>query len=579
MTFNHADFYPVLDKIAAPIIGIDRQGKIILINLTASAIVGKTREQLIGSSVTSSFPFSDLKKSFSLSELPSSLDLTVRGQSYQGRWSTLEHHGVLDGILIFLHDITEDRETVQELNHLQEMSRELNAIFDYSFDGIYVTDGTGMTLRINHAYKRLTGLTEEDVIGKTMADLVKSGVFNESVTLKVLEKKEAVTIVQQVKKNNRTIVVTGNPVFNDQGHIVRVVTNVRDVTELHRLQERLKKMERLHSKYKNELQQLRSLADDRKQYVIISKKMKEIYRLATKLSQVDSTVLIQGESGVGKEVVSEIMHSHGYRNGKPFIKISCAAIPENLLESELFGYASGAFTGADRHGRTGLFERAHGGTIFLDEIGELPMSLQVKLLRVLQQREVVRIGSHKPVKVDTRIVAATNQNLEKMVREKRFRKDLFFRLNVVPLLVPPLRERKEAISHFIYFFLNKCNYKNGTSKQIAPEAVDVLIDYDWPGNVRELENMVERLVILAQGEVITAADLPGKVRTSPVIACPGQLDGKTLKEALEEVEKQFLLQAVIEHKTTRKIADALGINQSTVVRKAKRLNISLTAKA
>jgi len=243
------------------------------------------------------------------------------------------------------------------------------------------------------------------------------------------------------------------------------------------------------------------------------------------------------------------------------------------LDSELFGYAPGAFTGASREGRAGIFELAHGGTIFLDEIGEMPMSLQVKLLRVLQEREIVRIGGSKPVKVDIRIMAATNRDLEEMVKHNEFRKDLFFRLNVVPVIIPPLRERKEAISHFIYFFLKKHNRKYGFSKQITTEAMDAMIDYDWPGNVRELENMVEQLIVMAQGEIITAEDLPSRLRNIPSAPQTSSLETKPFKIALEEFEYRLLKAAIEKHGSSRKVATALGINQSTVVRKANRMGI------
>jgi PAS domain S-box-containing protein len=498
---------------------------------------------------------------------------------YLANWATMELQGKPLGELAFLRDMSFYESLTSELDRVTDLSKELNAIIDSSFDGIYVTDGQSRTLRVNQAYERISGIKSAEVVGRTMSSLVTEGFYNESATLKVLEEGRPVTIVQHIMKTGKTIVVTGNPVYDDNGTIFRVVTNVRDVTELNQLQEKIKKMEQLQSRYELELQQLRGGTEDQRRFVIKSKKMKEIYGLALKLSKVDSTILIQGDSGVGKEVFSEIVHSHGARQKKPFVKISCAAIPENLLESELFGYAPGAFTGANREGRAGIFEIANGGTIFLDEIGELPMSLQVKLLRVLQEREIVRVGGSRSIKVDTRIMAATNRDLEEMVRHKQFRKDLFFRLNVVPVLIPPLRERKEAISHFIYFFLDKHNRKYGFSRQITPEAVDTLVEYDWPGNVRELENMIERLVVMAQGEIIAADDLPGRVKGEQVVGNTQSLEEKPLKQALAELEGQLLRSALVKHGSSRKAAAALGVNQSTVVRKASRLGICLGEQA
>ncbi len=565
---------PVMDSIEKPIIAIDTQGKVMLCNETACEVINRRKDEVIGLPVTALLEAFQPKTLLKDNTLELVQKFKIDGKTFITNWAPIKIQQGLVGAFAILRDMTEYEYMSSELERIKIISQELNAIFDSSYDGIYVTDGKSRTLRINKAYERITGIKSHEVVGKTMKELVKSGLYDESATLQVLHKKQPVTIVQHISKTSKTIVVTGNPIFDDKGDIFRVVTNVRDVTELNQLQKKIKKMEQLQSRYETELQKYREKIDDQKKYVIKSKKMNAVYELALKLAEVDSTILIEGESGVGKEVFSEIVHNHGVRRNKPFIKISCAAIPENLLESELFGYVPGAFTGANREGKAGIFELVHGGTIFLDEIGELPMSLQVKLLRVLQEREIVRIGSSKPIKVDTRIMAATNRNLEKMVTNSQFRKDLFFRLNVVPVIIPPLRERKEAISHFIYFFLKKYNSKYGFSKQIAPEVIDTLIEYDWPGNVRELENMVERLVVLAQGEIIDTDKLPTRFK-KPRLPSPPSFEGKPLKEAMEEFEKQILVNAVNTYGTSRKVATALGVNQSTVVRKMSRYRLSI----
>lgn len=563
----------IVDCIDKPILAIDTECAVRLCNNVACKVVGRSREEVIGLPVTSLFDPSRPKTLLTGNRFELLQQFRTGNTTYRTNWAPIKVQQEMIGAFAILRDVTDYETMSSELERVRVISRELNAIIDSSFDGIYLTDGDGRTLRINQAYERITGIKSHEVVGKTMQELVEEDVYNESVSLRVLKQRQAVTIVQYIKKTNKTIVVTGNPIFDDEGNIIRVVTNVRDVTELNQLQKKIKRMEQLQSRYEIELQQFRESVEDRKKFVIKSRKMLAVYELALKLAGVDSTILIQGESGVGKEVFSEIVHNHGQRRGKPFIKISCAAIPENLLESELFGYAPGAFTGASREGRAGIFELANGGTIFLDEIGEMPMGLQVKLLRVLQEREIVRIGSSTPIQVDTRIMAATNRDLEEMVQRNQFRKDLFFRLNVVPVMIPPLRERKEAISHFVYFFLEKYNSKYGFSKQITPEVIDALIDYEWPGNVRELENMVERLVVLAQGEVITADKLPRRLQMAQVAATPSSFVGKPLKQAMEDFERQILVAAIEEHGSSRKVAAALGVNQSTIVRKAARLGI------
>ncbi len=565
---------PVMDSIEKPILAVDTQGTIRLCNTTAGKLIRLHKDDVLGLSVTSVFETFHPQTLFRGTHFDLSQEFRIYDRRYSTNWAPIRIEKELVGAFAILQETTEYDCMSSELERVKVMSRELNAIIDSSFDGIYLTDGESRTIRVNKAYERITGIKSHEVVGKTMKELIKSGFYNESATLRVLREKQPVTIVQNISKTNKTIVVTGNPIFDDKGDIFRVVNNVRDVTELNQLQKKLKKMELLQSRYETELQQIRKKVDEQKKYVIKSKKMNVVYETALKLANVDSTILIQGESGVGKEVFSEIVHSHGARRKKPFIKISCAAIPENLLDSELFGYEPGSFTGANRKGRAGIFELGHGGTIFLDEIGELPIALQVKLLRVLQQKEITRIGSSKPIKVDNRIMAATNRDLEKMVSKKQFRKDLFFRLNVVPVVIPPLRERKEAISSFIYFFLEKYNRKYGFSKQIATEIIDAFVEYDWPGNVRELENMIERLVVLAQGEILSIDNLPGKLKSSTFsIASP--FEGKSLKEAIGDFERKILTAAIEKYQTSRKIAAALGVNQSTIIRKASRHGISM----
>ncbi len=566
---------PIIDCIDKPILVIDNNSNILLCNKAACQVIHRSKPDIIALPVTTLLTPSRPKKHLNDGNFELTQKFTFDDKTYVTNWAPIIIHKKIIASFAILRDITKYEFMSSELERVRLMSKELNAIIESSFDGIYVTDGESKTLRINKAYERITGIKSNEVVGHTMQNLVAKGLYNDSATLRVLEEKRPITIVQNIMKTDKTIVVTGNPIFDDDGNIFRVVTNVRDVTELNQLQEKIKKMEQLQSRYEMELQQLRKAAGDHKKFVIKSQKMLEIYDLALKLAKVDSTILIQGDSGVGKEVFSEIVHNHGARRKKPFIKISCAAIPENLLESELFGYAPGAFTDASRDGRAGIFEMADGGTIFLDEIGEMPMGLQVKLLRVLQQREIVRIGGAKPIQVDTRIMAATNRDLEEMIKQQQFRKDLFFRLNVVPVLIPPLRERKEAISHFIYFFIEKYNRKYGFSKQITSEVIDAMIEYDWPGNVRELENMIERLVVMAQGEVITARNLPEKMKAAPLLPSVSLLDGKPLKVAMAEFEHRILSTAIQKHGTSRKVAAALGINQSTVVRKANRLGIQI----
>lgn len=464
----------------------------------------------------------------------------------------------------------------RDLQEVKRLNKELNAIIESSYDGFYITDGKGITIRVNSAYERITGIKAEEVIGRKVEELVDKGMYSQSVTSLVLEKKEPVTIMHDIKTGKR-VLITGNPVFNEKGEIVRVVTNVRDMTELNNLRKQLEETKELTEKYELELKELRNVGFAFDEIIAYSSEMKNILEIAARVAKVDSTVMITGESGVGKDVIAGAIHKASARGEGPFIKVNCAAIPETLLESELFGYEKGAFTGANTTGRQGMFELAEKGTIFLNEIGELPFHLQPKLLRVIQDKEVIRVGGSEAVKLDVRIIAATNKDLELMVKEGTFREDLYYRLNVVPIYIPPLRERKEDIPHLILHFMNKYNLKYGQNKKISSKAVDYLTDWPWPGNVRELENVIERLIVMVTDDIIQIEDLPASIRTKHKELKDMNYyieDILPLKEAVEKVEKALIFKALRKFKTTRKAAEVLQVDQSTVVRKAQKYGIN-----
>lgn len=448
-------------------------------------------------------------------------------------------------------------------NPAESLNAELEAIINSSYDGIFVTDGDGVVLRINKAYERITGVKAAEVMGKRMADLVNEGYYDQSVTVLVLQDSRVKTIDQTVK-SNKHILVTGNPIFDESGNIFRVVTNVRDVTDLNNLQQQLSKKVEETLKYKAELSHLRSLHFKEKDIIYRSREMALVVEMAVKVAEVSSTVLITGESGTGKELVAKLIHRHGKGDTKPFIKINCGAIPDNLLESELFGYEGGAFTGARKEGKPGLFELASGGTLFLDEIGEMPLALQVKLLRAIQEKTVTRVGGVQSNTVNVRIVAATHRDLPTMVDQGTFREDLFYRLMVVPIHIPPLRERKEDIPLLTMHFLDKFNREFGFSKTISPQVIDKFTEYSWPGNVRQLENVIERMIVTTQGNEIQVAALPKPVLQSSLMP----KNCTKLKEAVAAVEKYLLAEALREHGNLYKAAEVLGIDRTTVFRKA-----------
>ncbi|MFZ5946162.1 MAG: sigma-54 interaction domain-containing protein [Bacillota bacterium] len=445
------------------------------------------------------------------------------------------------------------------------------AIFESSYDGIFVTNCQGTTIGANKAYERITGIKASDVLGKNIKDLEKKGMFTPIVTPTILQTQKSLTIIQKFKTGKQAI-ITGNPVFNDKGELIYIVTNVRDITELSKIKDELKKAIELTERYENELSLLRIHNQEHQDIISESPKMKQVVTSALQVAQFDTTVLILGKSGVGKEVIAKLIHTSSSRGSRSFIKINCGAIAPNLLESELFGYEAGAFTGALSKGKPGLFEVAHEGTLFLDEIGELPQDLQVKLLRVLQEQEIYRVGGIAPKKIDVRILAATNQDLEELVVKGKFREDLYYRLNVVPIEIPSLRERKEDIIPLLRFFCEKYNNQHNMQKYFSPQVIEILENYSWPGNIRELKNVVERLIIMSPDNEIILKHLPNNIRNFEKETANISINKiLPLNQVINEVEEKLVLMAKETYKSTRKIASVLGVSQSTVVRRLRQI--------
>ncbi|MDP9741314.1 UNVERIFIED_ORG: PAS domain S-box-containing protein [Bacillus sp. B2I3] len=470
----------------------------------------------------------------------------------------------------FLDDLLIDAHETDKLN------RALDAIIENSYDGIYITDQDGITLYTNSAIERITGIPKEYYIGKSVDQLIKRGILNASVTHKVVKLRRTVSVVQDNFAGKETL-ITGSPVFNAEGEIEQVVTNIRDLSDLNELMHELTKANELNHQYKQEIEKLRKITS-KDGVVFVSDKMKMIYEIAERISDIDATVLILGETGVGKDVLARNIYNRSIRSKKgDFIKINCGAIPADLLESELFGYEGGAFTGANQKGKPGMFELAESGILFLDEVGELPLQLQVKLLRALQEREIQRIGGTKPKKIDVRIIAATNRNLSEMVKSGDFREDLFYRLNVIPITIPPLRERREDILALTDLFLTKANEQYKFSKEIDSRLKEYFYQHDWPGNVRELINIVERLVVLTDNRILSINDLPEEYQ--PENRNQPNLNATlTLKEAVERAEKEILTKAAQTYQTTYEIAEALESSQATIVRKLKKYRLKVSGK-
>ncbi|MDP4107299.1 MAG: sigma 54-interacting transcriptional regulator [Bacillota bacterium] len=479
----------------------------------------------------------------------------------------------VEGIIIVVQDLPMVEEMALEIEYIKDLNNDLNAILSSIYDEILVVSAKGELLRFSENIIRdFWQIDLKELIGKNILELEDQGLFTPSVTRQVIEKKKKVSVVQETR-TGRKILAVGNPIFNEENQLERIIIASRDITETSRLKTELQEARKISEQYKKELDDFRSKDAFTKKLIYCSPKMEKIMNQVKKIADFSSTVLLNGESGVGKEVIAQAIHQLGRRSQQPFLKLNCGAIPENLLESELFGYAKGSFTGADKNGRDGYFKQADGGILFLDEIGEMPMHLQVKLLRVLQEQEVIPVGSTTPIKVNVQIIAATNKNLAKMVGEGTFREDLFYRLNVIPIRIPPLRERIEDISLLAFHFLQQLNEKYERNYHLTPDAVNVLEFYSWPGNVRELQNIIERLVVSSDHSAIDAEFVSQflsmgyelkKMRPVVTRVMP-------LQDAIDYVEEQLIVMAMNQYKTTTKAAKALGISQSSVSRKYQKI--------
>lgn len=457
---------------------------------------------------------------------------------------------------------------------IEKNYKELLGILNCLKVGVYITDGKGKTLLLNNESCKTGGLEQSETVGKNMRELERMGFIEESVSLKTIESGKEEMIIQNLGDGDK-VYVTGTPLKSDKGIDVVVCTE-RDITETLTLKELLEEKNKDNAKIKDEIEYLR------KQNIVMWGNMiaedfetKLLAEKATRVAKLDATVLLTGESGTGKEVFANFIYQNSGRAGKPFIKVNCAAIPENLMESELFGYEKGAFSGADKNGKAGLFEMANHGTLFLDEVGEIPIHLQSKLLRAIQEREIMHVGGTKTIPVDIRFIAATNRDLKEAVRNGTFRGDLYYRLNVMPIELMPLKGRKKDIKALVDYFTEKFNVTYKLSKVVSPEAMEVLKDFDWPGNIRELENVIERLMISSDDEVIT------KRQTEREIGVPTDLSGADLsgiegrshEELMDAYEKSILESMLAKYKRASEVGRALNVNKSTLSRRMKKYGL------
>lgn len=447
-------------------------------------------------------------------------------------------------------------------------------IFNCLKIGVYITDGKGNTLFLNDESCRTGGLMRKDVLGKNMVELEQMGFVDNSVSLKSLNSGKVEELIQNLGDGDK-VYVTGVPLYHENDVDIVICTE-RNITETLTLKEVLKQKDQASAKIKEEVEYLKKQSITMQGDMIAEDEgTKQLAEKAMRVAKLDTTVLLTGESGTGKEVFANFIYQNSGRVGKPFIKVNCAAIPENLIESELFGYEKGAFTGAGRDGKMGLFEMANHGTLFLDEIGDIPIHLQSKLLRAIQEKEIMRVGGVKMIPIDIRLITATNRDLKGAVANGSFRGDLYYRLNIMPIELSPLKGRKKDIKALAFHFVNQFNVSYKMNKTISEEAISVLQEFDWPGNIRELENIMERIMISFDGEVITKFQVERAIGApvESVVADLSDMGDKSLGELLEDYEKYILKAMLSKYKRASEVGKVLKVNKSTLSRRMKKYNL------
>ncbi len=550
------NFNDALNNAEMGIVTMDASFQVIFMNEKAEQILGMKRSIIQGR---------DYRK---LIRMDASFDEVLKGQKWfgventfnfkviSGQFSPIYESGKIIGIIhnFYLKDQLE--EAVHEIDFVREMNEDLQAIYSLSNEQILVANSNGIITKVAGAYfNSFWGdIEHNELIGESAAELERRGIFTPNIISVCIEKNSRVMLTQKGK--NGTVLSTATPVMED-GKIKRIIVLSKDVSA----EEKAFHMSEDEAEFHSE------------PVIYRSSEMSVLMEEVKAVAPLDSTVLITGESGVGKEVIARRIHQLSRRSSGSFVAINCGAIPEHLMESELFGHEKGAFTGAESK-RVGLFEQGHEGTVFLDEVSELPYAMQVKLLRVLQEREVIRVGSTVPVKINVRVIAATNKSLRQLVQEKQFREDLYYRLHVVPIQIPALRSRKKDIAPLAVYFLQELNEQNEYEKKISTNALNLLESYQWPGNIRELRNVIERLIVISKGEEISEKDVY-RVLWETDSNEQGFLTIKgiiPLKKAVEETEKQLIELAVEKYGTATDAAKALEVSISTVSRRMKRFN-------
>ncbi|WP_432404037.1 sigma 54-interacting transcriptional regulator [Wukongibacter sp. M2B1] len=558
----------LIESISNGVVVVNEDNRVILFNRAAEKITNIKRNEIIGKKANEILEGSKLHEVLktgkeSVQEKQKLGNITI----ITNRSPIIVDNNIIGAVAVF-QDISEIERLSNKLESVIEIKEQFGNIVNYANDGICMVDEKGIITYVNPEFERIWNLDRAEIQGKYVEDTLPSSAI--AKVIKTGEKKLGVLIK---KEEGVKIISNAAPIFIN--NVFKGVVSIsKEETQLQKMIEKLSEAEEKIKYFKDELDRKQNIHEAFDIIIGKSGALKDVLYISSKAAKTSSTVLIHGESGTGKELLARAIASASSRKNKPFVRLNCAAIPENLLESELFGHVKGAFTSAIKD-KLGKFQLADGGTIFLDEIGDVSKEMQVKLLRVLQEREFERVGGNQTIKVDVRVIAATNRNLEEMIKMGEFREDLYYRLNVIPITLPPLVDRKGDIPLLVEHFIEKiCTREGMAIKKASVDIFEYLEKYNWPGNIRELENIIERAIALSDEEILNRDCLPiyingiGKSENKELI---NLVDGDLV--SLEAYEKNILKLALEKHKSFNKVGKVLGITHRTVALKARKYGL------
>lgn len=556
----------IYSNMESGLIVVDSHGTIIIFNREAEKLFGMSAHEVLGKSIKEAFPESKLPEVLESRQPVLSYTWTIGQATTVVNTTPIIENGDIKGAISTYEDVSKLTQITWEFEEVKELKERYLQILEAVQDGICVFGKDGTITYVNRAYNEVTG--EQICEGDNIYEISPSG-----SRVSVLEKGQRIMGAICQKKNGNSVVANIVPIIVNQ-QIVGGISVVKSLNEIEELMERIRQLSAKTEYLEEELNRRKKLNSAFNRIVGVSNKLYEAMKLAAKTADNNFNVLIRGESGTGKELIAEAIHYSSARAKQPFIRVNCAAIPENLLESEMFGHVKGAYTGAIKT-KIGKFELADKGTIFLDEIGELDKAMQAKMLRAIQKKEFQRVGDDRTITVDTRIIAATNRNLEELVARGEFREDLYYRLNVIPIWLPPLRERKEDIPVLAEHFLHKIAEELGQEpKKLSNSAMQAFWGYSWPGNIREFENVMERIYILAEGQEVKREELPQYIQESGAVPKPMHLDETEELKTWEEYEKEIIEKALKKCGSFNAAGKALGLTHKTVAAKARKYNLT-----